>query len=86
MATPITDPEQRLRDAGFTEPQARAIASGFEILNARMDALEQRLTERMDALEHRVDRVELWLRIVFGLQVLTLGLVLAPYVAALFNR
>ena len=82
MATPITDLEQRLRDAGFTEPQARAIASGFEVLNARMDALER----RMDALEHRMDRVELWLRLVFGLQVLTLGLVLAPYVAALFNR
>jgi hypothetical protein len=75
MATPITDLEQRLRDAGFTEPQARAIASGFEILNARMDALE-----------HRMNRIELWLRIVFGLQVLTLGLVLAPYLAAPFNR
>jgi hypothetical protein len=75
VATPITDLEQRLRDAGFTESQSRAVASGFEILNARMDALE-----------HRMNRVELWLRIVFGLQVLTLGLVLAPYVAALFNR
>ena len=82
MATPVTDLEQRLRDAGFTEPQGRVIASGFEILAGRMDALER----RMDGLEHRMDRVELWLRIVFGLQVLTLGLVLAPYVAAPFNR
>ncbi len=56
-------------------PPGTAGLSGFEILNARMDALER----RMDALESRM-------RLLLGLQVLTLGLVLAPYLAALFNR
>ena len=74
MATPVTDLEQRPREAEFTEAQARALASGFEALDRRLDGPER-----------RVERVEATLRIVIAMQLVTIDAVLAPYIGRLFS-
>ena len=84
MATPVTDLEQRLREADFTEAQARAIATAFEALRTEILDVERRLSERIDAVERRLDRHDAMFRIVIAMQLVTIGAVLAPYIGRLF--
>jgi tetrahydromethanopterin S-methyltransferase subunit G len=85
MATPVTDLHARLRGAGLTEPQAEAIAAGFEALERRLTDMEQRLDRRMAELERRMDLIEVRLRWHGRGLVLIIGLIVAPYVGALFG-
>jgi hypothetical protein len=81
MATPVTDLHARLRGAGLSEPQAEAVAAGFEAIDRRMGELER----RMDRLDARLDRIEARQRWHGrGLWAIA-ALIVAPYVATLFG-
>jgi hypothetical protein len=71
MATPVTDPRARLRNAGVTEEQADAISGAFE-------ALSNQITE----LSIQVRNLAVGQRIQMGLLLLVAAAILAPYVAA----
>lgn len=71
MATPVTDPRARLRNAGATEEQADAISGAFE-------ALGNQIAE----LGAQVRNVVVGQRIQMGLLLLVAAAILAPYIAA----
>ena len=92
MATPVTDLHARLRGAGLSEPQADAVAAGFESIDRRMGELECRLDRidvRLDRLDARLDRLAGRTGVLMTLQgatiALIIGLILAPYFGLLFG-
>jgi hypothetical protein len=85
MATPVTDLHARRRGAGFSDPQADALAGAFEAIDRRLTDLEQRLDRRMAELERRMELIEVRLRWHGRGLVLIIGLIVAPYVGALFG-
>ena len=52
LAVPATDLHARLRGAGLSEPQAEAIAAGFEAVDRRVGELERRM-DRVDSASRR---------------------------------
>ena len=85
MATPVTDLHRRLREAGLTDAQADAIASGFEALDRKLDELDRKIDAVEQRLSARIDAVEARLRIHGWLLALILAAVVAPYVERLFT-
>ena len=85
MATPVTDLHARLRGAGLSEPQADAVAAGFESIDRRMGDLECRL-DRIDArLDRLAGRTGVLMTLQGATMALIIGLILAPYFGLLFG-
>jgi hypothetical protein len=71
MATPVTDPRLRVRNAGVSEEQADAVSGAFEALSSQIADLS-----------NEVRNVIIGQRIQMGLLLVVTAAILAPYIAA----